>query len=93
MASEPSGQSQAQLAEPIEIRRSQAAVGWGVRALAKNADVPANTWPRIENGANAKQSTMDRLQRALEAAEMEFIDENGGGPGVQLRKRQRHVHF
>ena len=26
---------------------------------------------------------------ALEAAGVEFIDENGGGPGVRLRKRQQ----
>jgi hypothetical protein len=30
---------------------------------------------------------MDRLEQALEAAGVEFIDENGGGPGVRLRKR------
>jgi hypothetical protein len=29
------------------------------------------------------------IRRALEAAGVEFIDENGGGPGVRLRKRQR----
>jgi hypothetical protein len=29
------------------------------------------------------------VRRALEAAGIEFIDENGGGPGVRLRKRQR----
>ena len=29
------------------------------------------------------------LRRALEAAGVEFIDENGGGPGLRLRKRQR----
>jgi hypothetical protein len=29
------------------------------------------------------------VRRALELAEVEFIDENGGGPGVRLRKRQR----
>jgi hypothetical protein len=26
------------------------------------------------------------IRRALEAAGIEFIDENGGGPGVRLRK-------
>jgi len=61
-------------------------VGWGVRELAKKADVAANTVTRIENGADAKQSTMDRLQRALQAAGVDFIEENGGGPGVRLRK-------
>ncbi len=29
------------------------------------------------------------IRRALEAAGIEFIDENGGGPGVRLRKRQQ----
>jgi hypothetical protein len=29
------------------------------------------------------------VRRALEGAGVEFIDENGGGPGVRLRKRQR----
>jgi len=28
------------------------------------------------------------VRRALEAAGVEFIDENGGGPGVRLRERQ-----
>ena len=29
------------------------------------------------------------VRRALETAGVEFIDENGSGPGVRLRKRQR----
>ena len=71
----------------IQLKMARAAVGWGVRELAKEAGVTANTVTRIENGADAKQSTMDRLQHALEAAGIEFIQENGGGPGVRLRKR------
>jgi transcriptional regulator with XRE-family HTH domain len=38
-----------------------------LRELAEKAGVTANTVTRIENGADAKQSTMDRLQQALEA--------------------------
>ena len=70
----------------IQLRMARAAVGWGVRELAEKAGVTANTVTRIENGADAKQSTLDRLKSALEAAGVEFIDENGGGPGVRLRK-------
>jgi hypothetical protein len=44
---------------------------------------------RIENGADAKQSTIYRLQDALETAGVELIEENGGGPGVRLRKRHQ----
>jgi hypothetical protein len=29
------------------------------------------------------------VRRALKMASVEFIDENGGGPGVRLRKPQR----
>jgi transcriptional regulator with XRE-family HTH domain len=75
--------------KPVQLKMARAAVGWGVRELAKKAGVTANTVTRIENGADAKQSTMDRLQNALEAAGIEFIQENGGGPGVRLRKRQQ----
>jgi transcriptional regulator with XRE-family HTH domain len=73
----------------VQLRMARAALGWGVRDLAKKADVTANTVTRIENGADAKQSTIDRLRTALEAAGIEFIEENGGGPGVRLRKRQK----
>ena len=72
----------------VQLKMARAAVGWGVRELAEKAGVTANTVTRIENGADAKQSTIDRLRGALETAGVEFIEENGGGPGVRLRKRQ-----
>jgi transcriptional regulator with XRE-family HTH domain len=68
----------------IQLRMARAAVGWGVRELAEKAGVTANTVTRIENGSDAKQSTMDALQRALEAAGIEFT--NGEQPGVRLTK-------
>jgi len=74
---------------PIQLRMARAAVGWGVRELAEKAGVTANTVTRIENGSDARQSTIDRLRQALEAAGVVFIDENGGGPGVRLRNRQQ----
>jgi hypothetical protein len=37
----------------------------------------------------AHMSTVAGLRKSLETAGVEFIDENGGGPGVRLRKRQR----
>jgi hypothetical protein len=65
-----------------QLRMARAAVRWGVRELAGKAGVAVNTVARIENGADAKQSTMDALQRALEAAGVEFT--NGDRPGVRL---------
>ena len=36
-----------------------------------------------------RSETGTKIRLALEAAGVEFIDENGGGPGVRLRKSQR----
>lgn len=33
-----------------------------------------------------RRATLQVLRNAFEAAGVEFIDENGGGPGVRLRK-------
>src|ERR1039458_2582889 len=68
----------------VQLRMARAAVGWGVRELAERAGITANSVTRIENGADAKQSTMDRLQGALEAAGVEFT--NGDQPGVRLTR-------
>jgi len=68
----------------VQLRMARAAIRWGVRELAKKAGVAANTVTRIENGADAKQSTMDKLQRILEAAGIEFT--NGDQPGLRLTR-------
>ncbi len=71
---------------PVQMKMARAALGWGVRELAEKAGVTANTVTRIENGSDAKQSTIAALRTALESAGIEFIAENGGGPGVRLKK-------
>jgi hypothetical protein len=42
----------------------------------------------VRKGGSAMNSAIDdqAIRRALESAGVEFIDENGGGPGVCLRK-------
>jgi transcriptional regulator with XRE-family HTH domain len=65
---------------------ARAALGWNVRELATKAQVTPNTISRIENGGPAKTDTLRRIVAALETAGVEFIDPNGGGPGVRLRK-------
>jgi transcriptional regulator with XRE-family HTH domain len=67
----------------IQIRMARAALGWGVRELAERAGVTANTVNRIENGTDAKQSTLAALRTALESAGIEFT--NGGQPGVKIK--------
>lgn len=66
---------------------ARAALGLGVRELAAAAKVSVDTVARFERGEDLKERTIEALQRALEAAGVKFIDENGGGPGVRLRKR------
>ena len=56
--------------------------------LAEISGVPSRTIADLElENATPRASTAERLLAALEAAGVEFIPENGGGPGVRLRKR------
>jgi hypothetical protein len=42
---------------------------------------------QLEAGTSEpRRATLQVIRRAFEAAGVEFIDENGGGPGVRLRK-------
>ena len=41
------------------------------------------------NPNGASRTRMVVVRQAFERAGVEFINENGGGPGVRLRKRQR----
>jgi transcriptional regulator with XRE-family HTH domain len=73
---------------PDQIRMARAALNWSVRDLAKKAGLTPNTVSRIENGAESFASSLQRIQAALEAGGVLFIEQNGGGPGVRLRDRQ-----
>ena len=73
---------------PVQCRMARAALGMGVRELAAAAKVSVDTVARFERGEELKERTVDALQRALEAAGIKLIDENGGGPGVRLAKRR-----
>lgn len=69
---------------------ARAALEWTVRELAEAAHVHRNTVTNIETGKYAGDSaTLSAIELALKRAGIEFIDENGGGPGVRLRKRQQ----
>ena len=71
---------------PAQCRMARAALQIGVRDLAAMAKVSPNTVARFERGDSLYDRTVEAIQRALEAAGMEFIAENGGGRGVRLRK-------
>ena len=74
-----------------QLRAARALLGWSQTELAKQAGMSLPTVKRVETERGPKVSEEARfaLQRALGLSGIEFIDENGGGPGVRLRKRQR----
>ncbi|WP_217356445.1 helix-turn-helix domain-containing protein [Ruegeria arenilitoris] len=75
----------------IQCRMARVALGLGVRDLAKLSGVSQGTISRLERGEELKQSTVESICNALETAGVEFIAENGGGPGVRLREPTKTI--
>ena len=58
--------------------------------MTDRASVGIMTVHQLEKeGTQPRRATLDVIRRALEAAGVEFIDENGGGPGVRFAKIDR----
>jgi len=75
---------------PGQCRAARGLLGWNQQELARNARVGIVTVHQLETGVSQpRRATLDVIRRAFELAGVEFIDENGGGPGVRLRKRPR----
>jgi transcriptional regulator with XRE-family HTH domain len=73
-----------------QCRAARGLLGWRQDDLARKANVGIVTVHQLEAGISSpRHSTLEVIRRALEAAGVEFIEENGGGPGVRLRKRQK----
>jgi transcriptional regulator with XRE-family HTH domain len=72
---------------PSQCRAARGLLGWSQQTLADRARVGIMTVHQLEKeGTQPRRATLDVIRRALEAAGVGFIDENGGGPGVRLRK-------
>jgi transcriptional regulator with XRE-family HTH domain len=77
---------------PAQCRAGRGLVRWNQDDLAREAAVSVVTVRNFENEKSVPQrATLEVMQRALEAAGVEFIAENGGGPGVRLKKRSETV--
>ena len=75
-----------------QIRAARSLIRWTADELAAASALGVATIRRAEVKESETSLTTANdlaIRRALEAAGVEFIDENGGGPGVRLRKRQR----
>ena len=75
---------------PIQIRAARSLLGLGQEELAMRSRVGVVTIKRLEAAGTeirGSAQTIARIQRALEAAGIIFIDQDGStGPGVRLKK-------
>jgi transcriptional regulator with XRE-family HTH domain len=75
---------------PPQCRAARGLLDWSQQELADQAGVGIVTVRQVEAGIHQpRRATLEVIRRAFERAGVEFIDENGGGPGVRLRRRQR----
>lgn len=75
-----------------QIRAARSLIRWSAEDLARESSLSVATIRRAELADGETSMTAANnlaVRRALEAAGVEFIDENGGGPGVRLRKPQK----
>jgi transcriptional regulator with XRE-family HTH domain len=69
---------------------ARAALNWSVRDLAEATGLHRNTISNIEVGRyGGEPETLETIETVFRKAGIEFIDENGGGAGVRLRKPGR----
>jgi transcriptional regulator with XRE-family HTH domain len=74
---------------PEQCRAARALLNWSQSLLASKAGVAKKTLQLFELGRRGPYArTLEALQGALSKGGVEFIPENGGGPGVRLAKRK-----
>jgi predicted transcriptional regulator len=76
--------------KPEQSRAARGLLDWTQQDLANQAGVSIITVHQLEAGSSQpRRATLDVIRRAFERAGVEFIDENGGGAGLRLRKRSQ----
>ena len=72
-----------------QIKTARALLGWSQEDLAQYSTVSEPTIARLESSdgeLGGRAATIRKIVDAIEKAGIEFIDENGGGPGVRLKR-------
>jgi len=73
-----------------QIRGARGLIGWTQTDLAAAAGLSLPTIARFETEATTvSDEAIGKMRAALEKAGVEFISENGTGPGVALKKRKK----
>ena len=71
---------------PAQCRAARSLLSWRQDELEAASGVAKKTIADFERSARTpRAATLAAIRTALEAAGIEFIDENGGGQGVRLR--------
>ena len=73
-----------------QVRAARGLLGWSQNELAVASGLGISTIKRMEGSEKIVRGNVEnvwKLQRTLEDAGVEFIDQNGGGPGVRLNDR------
>jgi transcriptional regulator with XRE-family HTH domain len=73
---------------PAQSRAGRALLDWSQISLAKASNLGESTIKNFEAGRSVPTiNNLAAIRVALEAAGVIFVDENGEGPGVRLKKR------
>ena len=73
-----------------QVKAARALLGWSQGDLAARSGVSEPTIARLEaedGTLGGRPDTAAKILKALQTAGIEFIPENGGGPGVRLARR------
>jgi transcriptional regulator with XRE-family HTH domain len=76
------------LVTSAQFRAARALLNWTVRELAEKSSVHRNTITRLEHDANSPGHAGAAIKATLEAAGVQFVDANGGGPGVRMARSE-----
>ena len=77
---------------PAQSRAGRALLEWSQERLAEASHLGLSTIRDLEKGRRVPMhNNLAAIKAALELAGVEFIAENGGGPGVRLKKTAKGV--
>lgn len=75
---------------PEQSRAARGLLDWSQRQLAEKSYLGESTVRDFEKGRRIPtHNNLASIRAALEAAGVEFIEENGGGAGVRLLKKEK----
>jgi predicted transcriptional regulator len=77
-----------------QIKAGRALLGWSQSDLASESGVSEPTIARLESTdgeLGGREATAEKIRSALERGGIQFIEENGGGAGVRLRKPSKRL--